>query len=130
MPNQGLALPQNLLQQGTPGADQVDPSMLAQGQGLAMPPQMAQAPQQVTIAPTPPEPFNQGNPGQSAPQGQPAPQNADVPLSAEASTKQFTPANNVAVVVQSDNTLAVHRRNSDGSLGPVMKVVKIPSGGG
>ena len=124
---QGLALPQNLLQQGTPTSDQVDPSLLA-GQGLALPPQLAQqGPQQVTIAPAPPQPFNGGNPGTPAPQVVP---NADVPLSNEASTQQFTPQNNIQAVVQSDNTLAIHRKNQDGSLGPVLKVVKLPSGGG
>lgn len=41
--------------------------------------------------------------------------------------QQFQPGMNIKAVVQSDGTLAIHRTNEDGSLGPVIKVVKLPT---
>jgi hypothetical protein len=107
MVNEAMPLPANLMADTSNIPAQISPEMLAAAMPAAAPASLpmpsnlisgAGAMNEVTVMP---------------PQAQPA--------------QQFQPGMNIKAVVQSDGTLAIHRTNEDGSLGPVIKVVKLPT---
>jgi hypothetical protein len=102
-----LPLPANLMGDMSNIPQQINPEMLA----------AAMAPAAPVSLPMPSNLVSGAGPMNEVPV---------MPPQAQAS-QQFQPGMNIKAVVQSDGTLAIHRTNEDGTLGPVIKVVKLPT---
>jgi hypothetical protein len=106
MVNEAMPLPPNLMADTSNIPPQISPEMLAGA--------MPAAPASLPI---PSNLISGAGPMNEVPMMPPQVQPA----------QQFQPGMNIKAVVQSDGTLAIHRTNEDGSLGPVIKVVKLPT---